>query len=233
MSDPNEKISKLYRETSVSEPSQHLDDAILQASREAIEKPARTGPFLAAWPAAASIAAVVVIAAILVPVLRQEELQQQTAQDTAGTSILHEYADEEASNLYNAGETAKKTASIPAAEDSATPEPSTPAKDRAKADLGISSSSNTLAQELQKSSGVSEPQSLVPESPDEATTSRMRAADSAPFAVLTPEMWEVRIERLIEQGEHKKARAEFTQLQQHFPDYQIKTTLLDKLRPSP
>jgi hypothetical protein len=59
----------------------------------------------------------------------------------------------------------------------------------------------------------------------------MRAADSAPFAVLTPEMWEVRIERLIEQGEYEKARVEINQLKQRFPDYKIRQSLLDKLRP--
>ena len=77
MSDADEKISRLYRETGDQEPSRKLDDAILRASREASKKPARTGPFSATWPAAASVAAIMVIAIILIPVLKQEARHQQ------------------------------------------------------------------------------------------------------------------------------------------------------------
>jgi len=233
MSDANEKISRLYHETSVQEPSQKLDDAILRASREASEKPARTGPFSATWPAAASVAAIIVIAIILVPVLKQED-QQQTTKDSTEKSFPYELADEEALNRFSTSEDASSALIAPPAytEDSLTSERGMLAEERAAAGSGIASSNETQARALRKrSSSSAELEQLVTESPAEKTTSRMRAADSAPFAVLTPEMWEVKIERLIEQGEYEKARVEINQLKQHFPDYKIRQSLLDKLRP--
>ncbi|MBT8126847.1 MAG: hypothetical protein HKP12_00815 [Gammaproteobacteria bacterium] len=234
MSDANEKISKLYRETSIQEPSQQLDVAILQASREASEKPTRSGPFSATWPAAASFAAIIVIATILVPMLKHEAPQQQTAQDPAEKSIPYEPADEEAFNSYSASDNAGRALIAPSAftEDSLTLERNILVEEPATAEPGIASSDDTQARALRKlSSSSAELEQKVPESPAEKTTSRMRAADSAPFAVLTPEMWEVRIERLIEQGEYEKARVEISQLKQHFPDFKIRQSLLDKLRP--
>ena len=234
MSDANEKISRLYHETSVPEPSQKLDDAILRASREASEKPARTGPFSATWPAAASVAAIIVIAIILIPVLKQEALQQQTTQDAAEESISYELANEEALDRYSASDNASSALIAPPAytEDSLTSERGMLAEEPAAAGSGIASSDEPQARALRKlSSSSAELEQRAPESPAEKTTSRMRAADSAPFAVLTPEMWEVKIERLIEQDQYEKARVEINQLKQHFPDYKIRQSLLDKLRP--
>ena len=74
MSNDDEHISSLYHQADKPEPSAELDDAILGASRKAIEKPAKArGPFTGGWPAAASIAAVIVITVILVPVLKRQE----------------------------------------------------------------------------------------------------------------------------------------------------------------
>ena len=57
----------------------------------------------------------------------------------------------------------------------------------------------------------------------------MEAADSAPFAIHTPEMWEVKISRLIEEGKLQDASAEIEKLKQHYPEYQISSNLLEKL----
>ena len=58
----------------------------------------------------------------------------------------------------------------------------------------------------------------------------MEAADSAPFAVLTPEMWEVRITHLIDDGKIELARKELDNLKEHFPGYAIDRTLVEKLK---
>ena len=60
--------------------------------------------------------------------------------------------------------------------------------------------------------------------------SRMEAADSAPFAVLTPEMWEVKITQLIDDGKIEKARAELDKMKAHFPAYDIDRAIVEKLR---
>ena len=58
----------------------------------------------------------------------------------------------------------------------------------------------------------------------------MQAADSAPFAILTPEMWQVKISRLITDGKIDDAQAEIENLKQHYPDYIIDPALLEKLK---
>ena len=234
MSDADEKISRLYHEASDQEPSRKLDDAILQASREASEKPVRTGPFSATWPAAASVAAIIVIAIILIPVLKQEALRQQSAEDAVEKNIPYKLADEEAINSYDFSENAGSALIAPPAynEDSLPLERDMLLEERAAPEPGIASSDEMQAQALRKlSSSSPELEQLAPASPAEKTTSRMRAADSAPFAVLTPEMWEVKIERLIEDGDYDGARAELDLMKRHFPDYKISQSLLDKLRP--
>jgi hypothetical protein len=59
--------------------------------------------------------------------------------------------------------------------------------------------------------------------------STMHASDSAPFAVHTPEMWEVKIARLVAEGNIDEADAELEKLQQEFPDYQINPILLENM----
>ena len=57
----------------------------------------------------------------------------------------------------------------------------------------------------------------------------LRAADSAPFAILTPEMWEVKISRLITEGKTDDAQAEIDKLKEHYPEYIIDPSLMEKL----
>ena len=56
------------------------------------------------------------------------------------------------------------------------------------------------------------------------------AADSAPFAILTPEMWQARINKLLEQGETEKASAELNRLEESHPEFDIDETLLERLQ---
>jgi hypothetical protein len=60
-------------------------------------------------------------------------------------------------------------------------------------------------------------------------SSIMQAADSAPFAILTPEMWQVKITRLITEGKTDDARTETEKFKKHYPEYIIDPTLLEKL----
>jgi hypothetical protein len=232
MSTDDEKISGLYREADAPGPSKTLDDTILKASRKAIEKPAGKGPFSGAWPAAASVAAVIVIAILLVPVLRQEESLKQTEQSGAQKSSSAELADEEQLKLYSVTESmesniAPSTVREPVmtlqqdtlAEKQATPASSTPTSLVARTP-GMSKSSISAGAEKRLEADV-----------DDKLYSRMEAADSAPFAALTPEMWEVKIARLIDDGQLEQARAELEKLEQHFPEHPIRKTLLEKLEP--
>jgi hypothetical protein len=68
-------------------------------------------------------------------------------------------------------------------------------------------------------------QSISPES----SPSAMHAADSAPFAILTPEMWEVKIARMAAEGNMEGAEVELHKLRVEFPEYTINPSLLEKL----
>ena len=59
--------------------------------------------------------------------------------------------------------------------------------------------------------------------------SGIEAADSAPFAIYTPEMWEAKISELIAAGRLEQARSELGELKQHYPDYRIDPSLVEKL----
>jgi hypothetical protein len=59
--------------------------------------------------------------------------------------------------------------------------------------------------------------------------STMHAADSAPFAIHTPEMWEVKIARMIADGNIADAEAELRKLKREYPDYNINPSLLENM----
>jgi len=78
MTTEDKKISSIYQETSSTEPPAHLDNAILAASRDAVEsKPRAKSPFSGGWPVPASMAAVVIVAVIIVPVIMHEDTKDE------------------------------------------------------------------------------------------------------------------------------------------------------------
>lgn len=232
MSTDDEKISGLYHEADAPGPSKTLDDAILNASRKAIEKPAGKGPFSGAWPAAASVAAITVIAILLVPVLRQEESLNKNEHAGAEPSSAAELADKVELNPYFAAEsTESDMAPSPASVPVMALQQDTLAEKQAAPAASTATTSAARAPDMSKSLISSGLEAKLEADVDDEVHSRMEAADSAPFAVLTPEMWEVRIAQLIEDGELEQARAELEKLEQHFPIYQIDQALLDTLKP--
>lgn len=233
MNSDDEKISSLYHQADAPAPSKGLDDAILAASRNAVDRPAATrGPFSGAWPAAASIAAVIVITIIMVPILKQQEQQQVLNQTSREKSSTPELTDEAASNAYSPTEMKKKTpgAPLPAGESVMLLEESHYADDQA---MPVPGGASSRALRM-PAAGVASPAAqggmrLESDSVDKER-SRMQAADSAPFAILTPEMWELKISRLIEEGNIAEAKAETEKLKKRYPEHQINPSLLEKLK---
>ena len=202
MSHDDEKISSLYQKLGKSAPPEQLDEAILSASRKAVDKSPGKAPFSGAWPAAASVAAIVVIALILVPVLREQ----------APESTPEPYSAEK-----NAMENLQSDVLPDPDRDAAAPNSRAYAPPPAS-ELPIS---RNLAPSTEQDAFAIEP--------TEKSRSRMEAGDSAPFAVLTPEMWEVKITQLIDQGERELARAELDRLKAHFPEHTININLARQL----
>jgi len=232
MNTDDEKVSELYHEAEAPVPPEKLDDTILSASRKAVEKPVGKVPFSGAWPAAASVAAIIVIAVIIVPVLRQEESLQRTERVSADKGIPAELADEASLKLDSANKSGKElmmpsTASQPVL----VRQQDTPAAEQARPVSSAAPSPAARTSGLGKSSNASEQEQKLEADIDKKVYSRMEAADSAPFAALTPEMWVIKITQLIEDDELEQAKAELAKLEQHFPNYQIDQALLEKLEP--
>ena len=231
MSTDDDKISSLYHRGDTPGPSTSLDDAILAASRDAVRKPAAKGPFSGAWPAAASIAAVIVITIILVPVLKQQELQPELTQTAREKTSTRELADETGLNAYSTSEIKKKSVATPspASEPAMLREQSHLSDDQAMpVASGVSSRAAKVPATSVASPAEKEEMQLDSDSV-EMGRSRMQAADSAPFAILTPEMWEVKISRLIAQGKIDEAIAEIGKLEKRYPEHKMDPSLLEKL----
>ena len=137
MGTDDEQISDIYHKATRPEPTGSLDEAILAASRNAVEQPSRTkGPFSGGWQAAAAIAAVIIITVILVPVLRHEEqqIQPRAVRQDGRPAELHDEAvpgEHPATDLkrksVNLARPASESLILPdkafTAEDAAVPEP--------------------------------------------------------------------------------------------------------------
>jgi len=233
MNTDDEKISSLYHEADTPAPSKTLDDAILAASRDAVDKPASTkGPFSGRWPAAASIAAVIVITIILVPILKQQESQQALTQTSRDNNSLPEVPDKTGLNAYRSTEVRMKSTSAPtpASEPAMLLEENDFSENQAMPARSSSSSGAAKSPAAGAASALEKEEMHVQPGAPDMERSIMQAADSAPFAILTPEMWEVKISRLITEGKMDEARAEIDKLKQHYPEYIIDPALLEILQ---
>jgi|GEM_PF-3087729 len=233
MSTDDHNISSLYRETGGPEPPRALDDAILSASRTAVEQRHAAGsPFSGAWPAAASIAAVIVITVLLVPILKQEDSQPPASEPVqrATAPAEPEVAAPPAAGLSSVARK-KSSDAAPSASAPSMLLQEGPISAFQTAPTAVSSdSSMELLHDANEMSYFEEEE--APSGPDasEHKRSRMQAADSAPFAINTPEMWEARIKQLIAQGEMEQARAELDRLKEHYPDYSINPSIPEELK---
>ena len=233
MSSDDDRISSLYQETDKPVPGKALDDAILAASREAVEKPARTrGPFAGGWPAFASIAAVIVITVILVPILKQERQPQTLPRSDRLTDSPSDVPEEFApGTTYRSAEPENKAKGTQApARAPAIPEQDSLLYEQKAAPLtqGVGSAVERELQQLEDLHPAKEEALTLPVG-SVRKRSTMEAADSAPFAIHTPEMWEVKITRLIAEGKLEQARDELHRLKQHYPDYSINHSILEQL----
>jgi hypothetical protein len=97
MKQDDDRIKELYMQSATEQPPAHLDDAILAASRKAVSAkcprapsrllrsltlPRPAAPFSGRWQLPVSLAAVLIVAVLLVPLL-QEEQHEEERYDTA------------------------------------------------------------------------------------------------------------------------------------------------------
>lgn len=233
MGTDNDSISSLYHQADKPAPPQALDDAILAASRSAVTPASRSrGPFSGDWRVGTAVAAVIAITIILVPVLKQDQPGDALRDPEEQTPGRTELLEEAAPSASESTAVRKKTGDIPApvrapgmllpnralVADHAVP-PTTAGGYDAASESGTEDASYPEKEEAQP-----RPTAI------RSNGSGMQAADSAPFAVYTPEMWEVKISQLIDQDALEQARAELKQLESHYPTYSISPSILDQLK---
>ena len=232
MNHDDDKISDLYHKADAPGPSKTLDETILAASRTAAQKPSSArGPFSAGWTATLSIAAVIVIAVLLVPVIRQQEPAQiPTPPPMDEASLQKQAIDSSGRGPDNNALSGKTRFDTPAAVTSAKSLQAEMAADHATpANDSTGAESRTAA--TPSAAAISRPPTERKHEPAAADTghSSMEAADSAPFAIHTPEMWEVKISRLIGEGRYEEAIKEIRRLEQHHPGHAIDKSLMEQL----
>lgn len=232
MNNEDDKISDLYHDADAPGPSKTLDETILAASRAATEKPSSArGPFSAGWTATVSIAAVILIAVILVPVIRQQEpaqiptlppMDEANLQKQAIDSSVRE-RDKNVLNRKTRLDTLPAASSLESLQPEMAADYATPAADSTGTESDAAATPSAAAINRPKMERKYEPAEM------DTGHSSMEAADSAPFAIHTPEMWEVKISRLIDEGRHEEAKMEIQKLEQHYPGHEIDLTLIEQL----
>ncbi len=243
MTTDEKKISGLYQQGSKEGPSVQMDNAILKASRDALGKPSSVkSPFSGSWPVVASIAAVLLLTVILVPLVNQEtpeilstdeiqdeqlllrKLEDDAGRLEAGKAKKRSLAEEPKFNFYEILPEKELPAAVSETVDSAYEEQIVPMRSTA-----VPASSVPVAtpskQELHQDSIR-----LMTEKDMKQQRSRMEAAGGAPFAILTPEMWQEKIRQLINQGNLDYAQDELDKFRARYPDEKVDQSILNKLR---
>jgi hypothetical protein len=252
-----QKISQRYRELSREEPPRALDDAILAASRRAVEsRPAPlvvpAGPRRWYFPLAA--AAVVMLAvAVTVHVERQHEKLELAEAPVAVSPTARE---EQAAAAQAPAEAPRaftpepKPVPAPAQAPSAAADSrelraqrdAEPLADLQKAQKAPASPAPAAPPEASSRqdavSGMRESPQAKPAAPmrEEARARASRAPDSAPAvagalgasAYASPEQWLQGIDDLKRQGRHDEAEKQLAEFRKRYPDYRIPEAILEK-----
>ncbi len=243
MTTDEKKISGLYQQGNKEGPSAQMDDAIFKASRDALEKSSSVkSPFSGSWPAVASIAAVLLLTVILVPLVKQETPEMLPTEELQREQLLLRKLEDDAGRL-DAGKAKKRSlveepkfnfyeilpekelpAAVSETADSAYEEQIAPMRSTA-----VPASSVPVATPSKQGS-YQDSIRLMTEKDMKQQRSRMETAGSAPFAILTPEMWLEKIRRLINQDNLDLAQDELDKFRARYPDEKVDQSILNKLR---
>ena len=242
------KISERYRELAREEPPRHLDDAILAASRRAVD--ARPAPLVVPtgrrrWYFPVAAAAVIVLAvAVTMHVEREQPAEEMVVAVEPAKEVLRDeappVAQAPAAQAPAAAQGARKAERAP--ERLYAPDPKPPsapapaaappseqpprALGRAQEPASVDRAEKTDA--LAKR--ADEARSRVGQA--EAARSRVQAAAApAPDARLnraTPEQWLLGIDDLKRQGKHDEAERELAEFRRRYPNYRIPEAISEK-----
>lgn len=234
MTTEDKKISELYREANATEPSAHLDDSILAASRRDVKRQSSAkSPFSGSWPVPVAMAAVVIVAVIIVPLVMQETKQDRAIPEKA-TVDLPAIAPVKAPEKTQASPSRLKKS--PPGFIQSTDMEDQLMEERVMLEAPAASAPASLLYEMDSSgSGTTMGRTIKQNKPTEAQLERKATAvqnlkkKERTKDMRTPEEWHVYINELMAAGETRKAAAEIKVFIQLYPDYPIDPQLKELL----
>jgi hypothetical protein len=205
------KISGRYRELPREDPPRALDDAILAASRRAVQ--ARPAPLVVPtgrrrWYFPVAAAAIIVLAvAVTVHVEREQPGEEIVSAVEPQKEVMADQAK---------SEPARRIEPKPFAVEP--PPPPLPAESREapKAPAPAAAPPSALAKRADEAGARSE------------VMARAATAPVSRFSGATPEQWLLAIEDLKRQGKHEEAQRELTEFRKRYPNYRIPEAITEK-----
>ena len=226
MSDDDKKVSERYRELPREEPPRALDDAILAASRRAVQ--ARPAPLVAPtgrrrWYVPLAAAAVITLAvAVTLHVERDRPGEEVDAVSSAMKVQEAPKAEVPKAQAPKVAEATRAEASKPARKE---PQPFA-AERRADSAGALSAPAAPPAAEAEQRNDVGAASSGARVMRDErvrAQSQMARTVEQSPEAELE------RVARLRAAGRHEEADKALAEFRKRYPDYQIPPEMLEKL----
>jgi hypothetical protein len=228
MSD-EQKISQRYRELSREEPPPRLDDAILAASRRAVQT--RPAPLVVPsgrrrWYFPLAAAAVIVLAvAVTIHVERQRpDLEVAEAPVSAPPPAREEQA---AASVKPPASPPKATDKLYAPDPKPAPAPEPPAAAPPPAASAPAPPQDAVSG-MRESRRADE---ATPQARMEARSAMRQKATigaASAFAAASPEQWLQGIDDLKRQGRHDEAERELAEFRKRYPDYRVPEAILEK-----
>lgn len=219
-------MTKEYRDLPREEPPRALDDAILAASRRAVE--ARPGPLVAPsgrrrWYFPVAAAAIIVLAvAVTVQVEREQPGEQIISVVEPQKEVMADRAK---------SEPARRAEPKPFAVEPPPPPP-LPSESRMqeKSPAPPPASQPAPPSVLAKRADEANAQLRQAEGarPRSEVMARAAAGPASRFASATPEQWLLAIDDLKRQGKHEEAQRELTEFRKRYPNYRIPEAITEK-----
>jgi type IV secretory pathway VirB10-like protein len=220
------RISGRYRELPREEPPRALDDAILAASRRAVDS--RPAPLVVPtgrrrWYFPVAAAAIIVLAvAVTVHVERERPSEEIVSAVEPQKEVMADQARSEPARRAEPKPFAVEPPPPP-------PLPSEARKEKAAAAPSLPEPAAAPPSALAKRADEANAQ------PRQAEGARARsevmaraAAPVSRFSGATPEQWLLAIEDLKRQGKHEEAQRELTEFRKRYPNYRIPEAITEK-----